>query len=129
MANDKVKYWMEMSEYDLETAQAMLDTHRYLYVGFMCHQAIEKIMKAYWSSVLNEPPLKIHSLSKLSSKTDLDNQMSEDQLDFIDTLEPLNIEARYPSYKERLLKSLTKEYCKKLIESTQELHSWIKSRL
>ncbi len=34
MTNDKVTYWIEMSEYDLDTAQAMLDTRRYLYVGF-----------------------------------------------------------------------------------------------
>lgn len=129
MTNDKVTYWIEMSEYDLDTAQAMLDTRRYLYVGFMCHQAIEKVLKAYWSKVLKEPPLKIHTLSRLASKTGIDNEMSEDQLDFIDTLEPLNIEARYPSYKERLLKSLTPDYCITLINSTKELHSWIKSKL
>lgn len=38
----KVTYWIEMSDYDLETADAMLLTGRYLYVGFMCHQTIEK---------------------------------------------------------------------------------------
>lgn len=27
-----------MSDNDLETANAMLATSRYLYVGFMCHQ-------------------------------------------------------------------------------------------
>ena len=129
MANDNVAYWIEMSEYDLETAKAMLDTRRYLYVGFMCHQAIEKVLKAYWSSKLEEPPLKIHTLSKLASRTGLDTELSEEQLDFIDTLEPLNIEARYPSYKERLLKSLTPDYCIELINSTKELHSWIKSKL
>ena len=48
--NDKVTYWIEMSDYDLETADAMLATSRYLYVGFMCHQTIEKILKAYWSN-------------------------------------------------------------------------------
>ena len=73
--------------------------------------------------------MKIHTLSRLASKTGIDNEMSEDQLDFIDTLEPLNIEARYPSYKERLLKSLTPDYCITLINSTKELHSWIKSKL
>lgn len=39
---DRVRYWMDMSEYDIETAEAMLETKRYLYVGFMCHQTIEK---------------------------------------------------------------------------------------
>ena len=37
----------EMSDYDLETVNAMLLTGRYLYVGSMCHQTIEKILKAY----------------------------------------------------------------------------------
>ena len=89
--NDKVTYWIEMSDYDLETADAMLVTGRYLYVGFMCHQTIEKILKAYWSNCLEEIPLKIHSLSRLAEKTGIDQELSEEQLDFIDRLEPLNI--------------------------------------
>ncbi len=40
--DDKVKYWLELSDYDLGTALAMLNSKRYLYVGFMCHQTIEK---------------------------------------------------------------------------------------
>ena len=59
--DDKVTYWAEMSDYDFDTANAMFETKRYLYVGFMCHQTIEKILKAYWSKVSEEPPLKIHS--------------------------------------------------------------------
>ncbi len=127
--NDKVTYWIEMSDYDFDTAKAMLETKRYLYVAFMCHQTIEKILKAYWSNVLEEPPLKIHSLSRLAEKSGLDKDMSEEQTDFIDELEPLNIEARYPSYKERLMKSLTADRCKDLIEQTDKLRTWIKSKL
>lgn len=126
---DKVKYWVEMSDYDFDTANAMLKTKRYLYVGFMCHQTIEKILKAYWSSTTEEPPLKIHSLSRLAEKTGLDLLMSDEQLDFIDILEPLNIEARYPSYKERLMKSLDEERCKTILQQTDKLRLWIKSRL
>ncbi len=125
----KVLYWIEMSDYDLETAEAMLATGRYLYVGFMCHQTIEKILKARWSNRLEEPPLKIHSLSRLAERTGLDNELPEERMGFIDRLEPLNIEARYPSYKERLMKSLTKEYCKWLLAQTKDLQQWIKDRL
>ena len=127
--NDKVTYWIEMSDYDFDTAKAMLETKRYLYVAFMCHQTIEKILKAYWSKVLEEPPLKVHSLSRLAEKSGLDKDMSEEQMDFIDEFEPLNIEARYPSYKERLMKSLTPDRCKELIEQTDKLRIWIKSKL
>ena len=129
MDNKITYYWIEMSDYDFDTAKAMLETKRYLYVAFMCHQTIEKILKAYWSNVLEEPPLKIHSLSRLAEKSGLDKDMSEEQTDFIDELEPLNIEARYPSYKERLMKSLTSDRCKELIEQTDKLRIWIKSKL
>jgi predicted nucleotidyltransferase len=35
---------MEMADYDSGTAKAMFQTERYLYVGFMAHQAIEKAL-------------------------------------------------------------------------------------
>lgn len=127
--DDKVTYWVEMSDYDFDTANAMFETKRYLYVGFMCHQVIEKILKAYWSSVTDAPPLKIHSLSRLAEKTGLDKDMTDGHLDFMDALEPLNIEARYPSYKERLMKSLNEARCKELLTQTNELRIWIKSKL
>jgi len=37
---EKITYWAELSDYDLETAEGMIQIRRYLYVGFMCHQAI-----------------------------------------------------------------------------------------
>lgn len=126
---NKVKYWIELSDYDFDTAKAMYSTGRYLYVGFMCHQVVEKMLKAYWSNVLEEPPLKIHTLSRLAERSGLDKEMTTKQLDFIDVLEPLNIEARYPSYKETLMKALTESYCEEIIKQTNELRIWIKSKL
>ena len=54
--NERANYWLELSDYDIITAQAMLETQRLLYVGFMCHQAIEKILKAFCSEKTNEQP-------------------------------------------------------------------------
>lgn len=127
--NDKATYWLEMADYDFDTAKAMLDTKRYLYVAFMCHQVIEKTLKAYWSNVLEEPPLKIHTLSRLAERTGLDKEMPEEYQDFIDVLEPMNIEARYPSYKERLLKSLSEERCKYILSETANVKLWIQNKL
>lgn len=127
--DNKIRYWVEMSDYDFETAKAMLATKRYLYVAFMCHQVIEKILKAYWSKILDTPPLRIHTLSRLAEKTGLDSELSEEYLNFIDILEPMNIEARYPSYKERLMQSLSEERCIYLINTTNELRLWIKNKL
>jgi len=46
MNEDKSDYWIEIAEYDLETAHAMQKTGRFLYVGFMCHLVAEKTLKA-----------------------------------------------------------------------------------
>ena len=46
MLNERIEYWLELADYDLQTAKVMLTGERYLYVGFMCHQTIEKAIKA-----------------------------------------------------------------------------------
>lgn len=43
---EKIAYWLDIADYDLGTAKAMMDANRYLYVIFMCQQAVEKIIKA-----------------------------------------------------------------------------------
>ena len=126
---DKVKYWIEISDYDLETAEAMLQSKRYLYVGFICHQTIEKVFKAYFTCMKSETAPFSHSLSYIAKKGDFYESFTEEQKDFIDQIEPMNIEARYPSHKERLLKSLTKVKCTEILKGTKELQLWIKQKL
>ena len=125
----KIKYWMDLSDYDLETAEAMLQSKRYLYVGFMCHQAIEKALKAYYIQLKSEAAPYTHSLSFLAKQGGFYEKFSEKQKEFIDQIEPLNIEARYPSHKERLLKSLSDLKCLEIIQSTKEIQKWIKEKL
>lgn len=127
--NDKVLYWIELSDYDLETADAMLQTKRYLYVGFMCHQSIEKLIKAVLSQNSGEIPPKVHNLIRLAESAKLLEQMNAEQKKTIFLLNPLNIESRYPSYKDTLLKQLTAEKCSEIIKQTKELAQWIKTQL
>lgn len=125
----KVSYWIEISDYDLETAEAMYHSKRYLYVGFMCHQTIEKAFKAYYTKRKAETAPFSHNLSYIARKGGFYDEFSDVQQDFIDQIEPLNIEARYPSYKERLLRSLTDAKCKEIIQETKKLQQWIKEKL
>jgi HEPN domain-containing protein len=127
--NNKIKYWIELSDYDLETAEAMLLSKRYLYVGFMCHQTLEKAFKAYFVKLNPETVPFTHSLSYLAKKGCFYELFNESQQSFIDQIEPLNIEARYPLHKERLLKSLTDSKCLELIQKTTEIQLWIKQKL
>jgi HEPN domain-containing protein len=127
--DSKIKYWIDLSDYDLETAEAMFQSKRYLYVGFMCHQSIEKAFKAYYSKLKSETAPLSHSLPFLAKKGDFYEKFSEKQKEFLDQIEPLNIEARYPSHKERLLKSLTDVKCLEIIHNAREIQKWIKERL
>ena len=127
----RVEYWLDLADYDIETAKAMLQAKRYLYVGFMCHQTIEKAIKAVLSRdcAESEMPPRIHDLSKLAIRAKLMAAMSEEQQDFIEELNPLNIEARYPEYKEQISKTLTPDKCKRFIAETERLLFWIKEQL
>jgi HEPN domain-containing protein len=107
----------------------MQETKRFLYVGFMCHQAVEKILKAYLAKQYNEHPPRTHNLRMLARQADIFHELDDDQKALINILEPLNIEARYPTDKKRLLKSLDSEKCEKIILSTKEMITWIKAKL
>ncbi|MCP5106829.1 MAG: hypothetical protein GY950_25825 [bacterium] len=44
-------------------------------------------------------------------------------------LSPLNVKARYPAYKESIMKTLDEIKCKRILTKTKELHQWIKKKL
>ncbi|MBI5590739.1 MAG: HEPN domain-containing protein [Deltaproteobacteria bacterium] len=127
--SDQISYWREMSDYDIETADAMLKSKRYLYVGFMSHQSVEKILKAYFIKMNGETAPFSHSLSYLAKKAKIYENFSESQKNFIDMLEPMNIECRYPTHKEQLMRSLTEERCQEILDNSRELQIWIKRKL
>jgi HEPN domain-containing protein len=129
---DKVKYWFELSKYHMKTAEAMMETKRFLYVGFMCHQTIEKILKAYYEKINNDTPPFTHKLITLAKNsniyTDMDDEFLE-FLDLLDILEPLNIEARYPTDKNEIFKSLNEKKSKEVLIKTNRLFEWISQKL
>ena len=102
MATNKVAYWLDIADYDLDTAEAMYQTGRRLYVAFMCHQTIEKTIKAYWCATQPNDPPYTHSHLRLAEGCGLYEQMDDEQRDFIDIITNYNIEARYPEDKDEL---------------------------
>ena len=125
----KVDYWLDIAQYDLETAKVMLDGKRYLYVGFMCHQTIEKALKGCIWALTGKEPEYTHALARLVRSAGLTDELPEQLSGLIDVLEPLNIEARYPTHKEKLMQSLTHERSKEILDQTKELYGWIKTKL
>ena len=75
----QVAYWLDLCDYDLETARAMLTSRRYLYVGFMCHQVVEKGLKALYVQTKSASPPRIHALVELAKRDGIYDKMSEQQ--------------------------------------------------
>ncbi|WP_059105588.1 HEPN domain-containing protein [Shouchella shacheensis] len=124
MEYDKVSYWIDIADYDLKTAKAMLDTKR-----FMCHQVIEKILKGLFVSQKNEGPPYTHNLAYLTELTGLNEELSDEQRAFIRELRPLNIESCYPKDKDRVMQALDNEKCLQIYSETKELSEWIQMKL
>lgn len=70
----------------------------------------------------------IHQLGKLSEAAGVMPDMSEQQKKLLAQLNPLNIEARYPSYRDAVLASLTPDVCIQLLRETEEMLLWIKAQ-
>ena len=64
--DEKVQYWLDIAESDLEVAEDLYKTQRWLYVAFMCHQVVEKTLKAYWSAKREDVPPYIRNHKRLA---------------------------------------------------------------
>ncbi|MDR0231365.1 MAG: HEPN domain-containing protein [Dysgonamonadaceae bacterium] len=40
---ERVKYWIDLSDRDVDTAGWLIKGGHNLYTGYMCHQAVEKL--------------------------------------------------------------------------------------
>jgi len=123
-----VEYWVERSQYDLDTAKIMLDTGRYLYVVYMCQQAVEKILKAFIAQ-LGKENFPIHNLNRLAEIAMISNELTSEQFNFLAELTPYHIEARYGDYKESLSEIINEKKAEQVYQKTREIHKWIYQKI
>jgi HEPN domain-containing protein len=116
--------WIALTDYDLETARHMLTTGRYLYVIFLCHLALEKLLKAHVAEVTQTLPIKTHDLIYLVKKCEID--LPQGHLDFIGKINTASIPTRYPDDLQRSLKEYTKSVARDYLDQTTELIQWLK---
>lgn len=120
-----VRNWIASAEYDLETAKHMFNTGRYLYVIFMCHLSLEKMLKAHVELHENKFPPKIHDLKVLLERAEL--KIPATLTSIIKELDYESIPIRYPEDLNNALKRYTKQYCTKVLKQTEEALQWLKS--
>ncbi len=123
-----VAHWVERSEYDLDTAKAMLDTGRYLYVGYMCQQTVEKLLKAMIANQDKEN-LPIHNLNRLAEVAEISDLLSSEQITFLAELTSFCIEERYGDFKESLSEIINKEKAGAIYRKTREMFEWLYQKI
>ena len=126
---DKVEYWLELCDEDLKAAKVLFDANQYLWMSFVCHLIAEKSIKAVIASKTDGIPPKIHKLNKLAEIAGIYNKLNECQKELLETLTPMQIEGRYPEYKEKMKASLTQTHCNQLLKETEGFLCWIKRQL
>lgn len=126
---DIVQRWLEIAEKDLEVAELNHNNGYWLYAAFLCHQALEKTLKAYYTATHEDDPPFTHSHTRLLNRSGLTDELTDEQLRFVTLIEPMYIEARYPEQKLDAAKMLNKEASLYILQTTKELTLWIKQHL
>jgi HEPN domain-containing protein len=126
---DKIaKNWVATSNYDIQTAAAMYKAGRYIYVVFMSHLAIEKMLKALLAHKYpeNVPP-KIHNLINLSQRAEI--ALPENLNDFLQRLDNVSVVTRYPEDLRTLSKEFNQDTAKLILTDTKRMIKWLKQHL
>lgn len=95
----------------------MMESGRYLYVSFMCQQALEKLLKAIYVKVKNELPARTHNLLYL--REILDINVNDQDLLLLSQLNQYYLESRYPGDRAKLAKEVNKQSAKDILEKTK----------
>jgi len=125
---EKFSHWLDHAQYDMDSAEVMLQAGRWLYVVFMCQQAIEKLVKGLYGLYLDfESIPRIHNIRVLFERfqNKIDADVRKDFIDLFDMLTLFYLNNRYPKYASDLADKTKCEDAIKIIEETKESFAWL----
>lgn len=136
---EKYKYWEMLSDYDIDTAEVLVREKRWVYVSFLCEQAIERMLKGMYVYYFGKEAPKSHNVNYLLSKISknelflckvgreaFEAQFKKNE-DFFDDLIFYYI-SDYPfSYQKIMDRFISEETAKEIFSQTQDVLCWLKS--
>jgi HEPN domain-containing protein len=118
--------WLRQANYDMETAEAMFSSGRYIYAVFMTHLAVEKTLKGLYHDCLGEVPPKTHNLVVLATRIGMD--IPPDMAAVMVLLNQAQIGSRYPNTLQEAQDKYTRERTHELLDKAKELKRWLETR-
>ena len=125
--NQDTEYWLKLSKYDIDTAKAMLQSRRHLYVLFTCQQAVEKCAKALVVEKTGVFPPKTHDLIRLLDIAGV--EASDEQKQFLAKLNYYYLETRYPEQLSIISRQVNKKTGEYFFTETGKILKWLRSIL
>jgi HEPN domain-containing protein len=122
--NQAITNWVKSSEYDLTTAEVMYRGGRYIYVIFMCHLAVEKMLKALVADKINKIPPKTHHLLYLAKLAAIEIPAIHKEI--IMHLNEASVPTRYPTDISKLSLQYNRKAAGKYLKKTKALLPWLK---
>ena len=124
---EKYSYWLQLAQYDLDTAQTMYAGGRWFYVAFMCQQAMEKLCKGLYNFYVDDTVPRVHNIRFILAKieTSLVFSVKPEIYELIDTLSAHYLNNRYPDFSGPPGMSIAKDKATDLLEKTREAFTWL----
>jgi len=127
MSTPVPEQWADRARYDFETARAMMDSERFLYVLFCCQQAIEKMLKGVIAARTGELPPRLHNLMQLAKHAGLKPEESQARL--MRELSEYYIQSRYPDTMEGAFSEVSRDTAREALDRTEAVMQWLSSML
>ncbi|MEM2869096.1 MAG: HEPN domain-containing protein [Thermoplasmata archaeon] len=123
---DRVLIWVKQAKREMESAERALAAGDFYLVAWLCHQSVEKMLRALLMHKNLEPPEEKHSLIRLghiaSVPPEHDTRLRE--------LTPHYTLSRYPDASgEPPYELYTKEKAEALMEDAKEVIVWIEEQM
>jgi len=117
--------WLRMSRDDFSSAKINSDNEKYYVCSYLCHQCVEKSLKALMIK-RNKELIKTHDLVYLAKKIDLPGKL----MDFCDKLSLVFIETKYGAAIGDIPSEMfSKEDSEKHLNYVKEILRWIKKNI
>jgi len=126
-SQEKFEYWLEIAQGDLRVAGTMLNNGHWLYVAFMCQQAVEKLVKGLYLLYLDDDVPRVHNIRTIIRQYEkkLSIEIPAETIKLFDRLSTCYLNNRYPEYKDELSSQLDESTAGTLYSQTKEVFAWL----
>jgi HEPN domain-containing protein len=121
-APEQYGYWLESARSELDAAEALNDSGRWLCAAFTCQQAVEKLAEGLYILYAYDNVLRLHFINLIIRKQEdrLPRPVSAERMDFFQNLSKYWIDSCCPDCGRKLISQAGRKEAGSLLAQTKE---------